>query len=48
MSLSELFDVGVVGHGDAYFNVTVEGSCIVDEGANLDGCYVGSFDAGDA
>lgn len=48
VSLSELFDVGVVGHGDAYFNVAVKGSCVVDKGANLDSGNVGPFDAGHA
>lgn len=44
--LRKLFDVGVVGHSDAYFNVAVKGSCVVDEDADFDGCGVGPFDAG--
>jgi hypothetical protein len=33
----ELFDVGVVVDGDADFDVSVEGACVVDEGADFDG-----------
>jgi hypothetical protein len=39
-----LFDVGVVGDGDADFDVAVEGAGVVDECADLDCGDVGGLD----